>query len=1019
MPKCPSCSLEVPPAAKFCPSCGGSMVPGASQKSGSEDAQDMLQTAVSMPPLSPATQRPSDQPAVTRTANPTLPPTLSPTQPGMSVAPGVGSAPSMMSQGNPMRGAIPPRDERMAQTIPSPTHGNSQGSAPPGSSTPMAAVSAIPMPMSEPAAGPIPVPAGGAGTVRATSGTSIFAGAELGRFVPGTVFGQRYRIIGRLGKGGMGDVYRADDIKLGQPCAMKFLPEQLGQDRAALIRLFNEVKIARAVSHPNVCRVYDLGEEGSQHFISMEYVDGEDLSSLLRRIGRLPGDKALQIARQLAAGLAAAHEKGVLHRDLKPANVMVDGRGHVRIMDFGLAGLAEELKGDTGRAGTPAYMAPEQLAGRGVTAKSDVYAIGLLFYEIFSGKPVFRPESMQDLARLHKQPIAALSSVVPDVDPGVEKVIMKCLERDPDLRPASALTVANLLGGDALTAALAAGETPSPELVAASGSRGALTPAIAAALVLSCVLAVFGAASLNTKVKLFASQKMEYAPLTLADKARDALKQLGHNNRGVDSAFGIEEIRVETPEGQSPVRPTMRFWYRESDRPFAPGAGGTISRLDPPPAASGERDVLMDLKGNVIEVTAPIATGSLTSASASPATLPEPELLRVVKLTDAAPDKLRAIDSADFVPASFSTGRYSYEAQKASTNRGSASSPVRVDVATVGNAVTYLSVRDGTAPLVAPEAKKLDAAGDSNWIVAATVGLVLLAVHGVLIWMAVWSLRQGKADRKGATRLAIVTFAIQSLVWLSRAHFSSDPETVPDTVIPALSFAAWLSVIVWMLYVGLEPIIRKRWPMSLVSWSRLLAGQWRDPRVGRDLLIGVLAGTVWILAVQGLALWQSTPAAPASLPINELTLLGPMPALSVVLSSLVAAILLTLSLTFLCTLPRFLLGNHAAASAAVFGLLAVFFAGAMMQQTGTAGSPVVGVAGLLAGAIAGLVLTRLGLLTLLSAFFIAGVLGRFPLSLVGGWTIAASLAAIGITIAVALYGAYASLGLHLPRARAV
>ncbi|MBS0187469.1 MAG: protein kinase [Planctomycetes bacterium] len=993
MPKCPSCSLEVPAAAKFCPSCGGSMVPGASQKSMSDDAQDMLQTAVSLPP----TQRP-DATQFSR------PQTLPPTQQQVSVPPGVGSSPSIASPGN---AAIPPRDERMAQTIPSP----SRGSSPPGSSTPMAAVSAIPMPVSEIAAGPIPQQA----TARATSGTSIFAGAELGRFVPGTIFGQRYRIIGRLGKGGMGDVYRADDVKLGQPCAMKFLPEQLSQDRAALIRLFNEVKIARAVSHPNVCRVYDLGEEGNQHFISMEYVDGEDLASLLRRIGRLPGDKALQIARQLAAGLAAAHEKGVLHRDLKPANVMIDGRGHVRIMDFGLAGLAEELKSDTGRAGTPAYMAPEQLAGRGVTAKSDVYAIGLLFYEIFSGKPVFRPESMQDLARLHKQPIATLSSVVPDIDPGVEKVIMKCLERDPDLRPASALTVANLLGGDALTAALAAGETPSPELVAASGSRGALTPAIAAALVISCVLAVFGAASFNSKVKLFATgTQMEYAPVTLADKARDALKQLGHNNRGVDSAFGVEEVSIEVPEGQPKVPPSLRFWYRESDRPFTPGAGGRISRLDPPPAASGERSVLMDLRGKVLEATAPVSAGTAVSAPSTAAPLSESELRRIVELTNAAVDKLRPLDAADFAPASFSTGRFSFESQR-NAARGGASSPVRVDVATVGNAVTYLSVRDGKGPNVAPDAKTGQSSTDSNWVAAATVGILLIGVHGVLIWMAAWSLRQGKADRKGATRLAIATFALQSLVWLFRAHFSSDPETIPDTVIPALSFAAWLAAIVWMMYVGLEPVVRKRWPTSLVSWSRLLGGQLRDPRVGRDMLIGVLAGAVWTLTVQGLAYWQGV----RTLSINELTVLGPLPAISVIFSALVVAILLTLSLTFLCTLPRFLIGNHAGASAAVFGLLAVFFAGTMMVQTNLQGSPVVAVAGLLAGAVAGLVLTRLGLLTLLSAFFIAGILGSFPLALQGGWTIASTLAAISLAMLVALYGAYASLGLHMPKARAL
>src|SRR5438105_8083825 len=118
----------------------------------------------------------------------------------------------------------------------------------------------------------------------------------------------------------------------------------------------------------------------------MEYVDGEDLASLLRRIGRLPEDQALDIARQLCAGLAAAHAKGVLHRDLKPANIMLDGRGQVVITDFGLAGLAEQIQGADIRSGTPAYMAPEQLAGKEVNARSDIYALGLVLYEIFTGR---------------------------------------------------------------------------------------------------------------------------------------------------------------------------------------------------------------------------------------------------------------------------------------------------------------------------------------------------------------------------------------------------------------------------------------------------------------------------------------------------------------------------------------------------------------------------------------------------------------------------------------------------------
>src|SRR5579859_5251208 len=210
-----------------------------------------------------------------------------------------------------------------------------------------------------------------------------------GRFLPGRLVASRYRIIALLGRGGMGEVYRADDLTLGQGVAMKFLPDAAASDEALLERFRNEVRIARRVSHPNVCRVYDVGEVDGQTFFTMEYVDGEDLASLLRRIGRLPADKALEIARQLCAGLAAAHAKGVLHRDLKPANIMLDGRGQVVVTDFGLAGLVDQIPGSDVRSGTPAYMSPEQLEGKEVNAKSDIYALGLVLYEVFTGKRAF------------------------------------------------------------------------------------------------------------------------------------------------------------------------------------------------------------------------------------------------------------------------------------------------------------------------------------------------------------------------------------------------------------------------------------------------------------------------------------------------------------------------------------------------------------------------------------------------------------------------------------------------------
>src|SRR5215469_10309652 len=227
--------------------------------------------------------------------------------------------------------------------------------------------------------------------------SSSSAVVEEGRFAPGTLLGGRYRILTLLGRGGMGEVYRATDLTLGQSVALKFLPEEASRNQRLLERFHGEVRVARLVSHPNVCRVYDIGEIEGMPFISMEYVDGEDLASLLTRIGRLPADKAVETARKLCSGLAAAHDRGVIHRDLKPQNIMMNKRGEVVIMDFGLAAIAGELTGAEARNGTPAYMSPEQLKGAGVTARSDLYALGLVLYELFTGKRPFDAQSVQQL----------------------------------------------------------------------------------------------------------------------------------------------------------------------------------------------------------------------------------------------------------------------------------------------------------------------------------------------------------------------------------------------------------------------------------------------------------------------------------------------------------------------------------------------------------------------------------------------------------------------------------------------
>jgi serine/threonine protein kinase len=283
---------------------------------------------------------------------------------------------------------------------------------------------------------------------------SVVPSIPSSRFPPGTVLAGRYRIIHLLGRGGMGEVYRADDLKLSQPVALKFLPQSVEQEPDRLARLLDEVKIARAIGHPNVCRVYDVDEVDGHHFLSMEYIDGENLSTLLRRIGRVPRDKAMELGMQICHGLAAVHAQGILHRDLKPANLMIDERGRARIMDFGLASLSDGVAQSSITHGTPAYMAPEQLAGESVSSKSDLYALGLVLYQMFTGRPAFPGGAGMDLVwrRLDSTPEPP-SRLVDDIDPMVESAILRCLEPDPRDRPTSGLEVAEALAASAVPAA--------------------------------------------------------------------------------------------------------------------------------------------------------------------------------------------------------------------------------------------------------------------------------------------------------------------------------------------------------------------------------------------------------------------------------------------------------------------------------------------------------------------------------------------------------------------------------------
>src|SRR5512146_1208380 len=465
---------------------------------------------------------------------------------------------------------------------------------------------------------PSPLPSSAA---RPPSSVSSHITWSHGRFLPGTLIAGRYRIIAVLGKGGMGEVYRADDLSLEQQVALKFLPET-ATDEATLERFRNEVRIARRISHPNVCRVYDIGEAEHQIFLSMEYIDGEDLGSLLRRIGRISGDKAAEISRKICLGLAAAHAQGVLHRDLKPANIMLNSQGEVLITDFGLAGVANEIS-DV-RSGTPAYMAPEQLTGREVTQRSDIYSLGLVLYELFTGRRTYEGKTYDEILQdRHERTPSRPSTLVKDLDPAVERVILHCLEPSPGDRPQSALAIAAALpGGDPLAAALAAGETPSPQLVAAAGENVGLHVRAAVLWFSIAIVGLIAFYVLGVHTGGMDRLDLPYTPEVLSQKARDISQQLGYTTPPVDSAewfdFNnnvlnyLEEHHTDWNESLR-SRPTpLGFERREAPETLlalmpkdsTTLSPGKVDKGDPPPTDSGMLSIHVDSRGRLSEFEA-------------------------------------------------------------------------------------------------------------------------------------------------------------------------------------------------------------------------------------------------------------------------------------------------------------------------------------------------------------------------------------------------------------------------------
>jgi hypothetical protein len=600
------------------------------------------------------------------------------------------------------------------------------------------------------------------------------------------------------------------------------------------------------VSHTNVCRVYDIDEVEGHTFLSMEYVDGEDLASVLRRVGRFPEDRGVEIARQICAGLASAHERGVVHRDLKPANVMIDGSGRVRITDFGLAGVG----GESLRAGTPAYMAPEQLAGGEVTTRSDIYALGLVLYEIFTGKRALEADSLAELIRRREQAqIVPPSALTTGLSPEIDRAVMRCLVPDPAARPGSALAVAAALpGGDPLAAALAAGETPSPEMVAAAGESGGLSRLPGVALLGFVLAGLVAIAVASDRVLLVNRVAFTKSTDVLEERAREIIALAGYGETPADTARGVSvttehamwAARQHTPlrwdalaSGEARV---LRYWYRTSPRPLVPVSMSWAPQItDPPLAMSGMTTVMVDERGRLVEFVS------------------MPPQLDASEATDAAADWGKLFDAAglpmtefmevppQWTPRIFADRRFAWEGQMPGAKPDTR---LRVEAASYrGRPVSFHMVWPWSRP-VRMEQRPPTA---RERVLSAAGTLLVLALLAGAIALVRYNLKSGRADRHGAARVAGFLIVVWVASWaLGARHFFAIEEE-SNRFFVFLSFAMTNVGVTWLLYLALEPFVRRLSPEMLIGWTRLLGGQLRDTRVGRDVLIGVALGVFFAL----------------------------------------------------------------------------------------------------------------------------------------------------------------------------
>ena len=648
-------------------------------------------------------------------------------------------------------------------------------------------------------------------------------------------------------------------------------------------------------------------------------------------------------------------------------------------------------------------MAPEQLEGKGASVASDIHALGSVLYELLTGVAAIPATRLAEIREIYRKGLAIFppSHLAPDIEPQAEAMILKCLATESARRPSSAVEVATAFpGGDALGEALAAGETPSPALVAASGGKGTLPAGVAWSLLAGVLILIGGSITAERYSTVLGLAGFPKSPEVLADHARSIIKSAGYGESAVDSAFGIYSnggyLGFLARQGDSrnwrhhlsDSEPgAARFWYRQSSILLEPSNRGAGVTQDDPPQQSGMVYVLLDSRGNLRDFRA--NPDFYEKEPAESRTMDWSPLLAAAEilLSD-----LKSADPHRVPPVAFDL-RASWDGKRLG-------SPIHVDGAAFHGKPVYFEVTGEWSEPVPATTDWIATVGDTGFIMLA----ISLWVLGALLVRR--HLKLGRGDRPGATRVCLYFFVIAVLSGLLPAHLTASVPQIWAVGSAGVADAMFVTSFLWLFYMSLEPYSRKHFPEMLISWSRMLQGKFRDPLVGRDVLIGALGGCAVGMIVHIAYLL------PMFIPIPKITPLMIFPrAISTPLGSV-----------------GFLLGLQVNAMLAALGLTLTLVCGWLWFRNRALAIGLAFLVSLVLGApgenywvtiplriIAQLILIflllRFGVLTLGIASFVSNVLISYPLTWeVSRWYAGRSVQAFAVVIALAVYGFYRALG---------